>query len=81
MSNPAHYTKRKASILRNEIKEKKKEITKIKLGLEGENMTRKHKAAVMWINLSPRVIFSSEFQINLWSFVEPLILSCEVCVS
>ena len=81
MSNPVPYTNRTEVFYGMRSKRKKKGITKIKLGLEGENMTRKHIAVIMWINLSPEVFFFSELQINLWPFVEPLILSCEVCGS
>jgi hypothetical protein len=51
----------KEIISKNEIKEKK-EITKIKNFLEGENMTSKYMASIILINHSPMVIFSHNFK-------------------
>lgn len=56
VSNPIPYTNR-TEVFYGMRSKRKKEITKIKLGLEGENMTRKHIAVIMWINLSPGGIF------------------------
>lgn len=74
------FHQEKGIVSKYEIKDIK-EITKIKICLEGENMTRKYIVAIILRNLSHSHFFSLLLQINLWSCVQLFILSCEGCGS